>query len=146
MNTMTTLYDQDFSLWLLKQAECIKNGLWRDVDRDHLAEEIEAMSRSEKRELINRLAVLMAHLLKWGCQSKRRSNSWISTMIEQRAQLEQVLEDSPSLRPQIQDALARAYRLAVAMASKETKRPSTQFPEQCPYSLAQLFDENFFGE
>ena len=60
---MTALYEQDFSVWLLKQAEAIRTGVWRDVDLDNLAEEIEAMSRSEKRELITRLAVLMAHLL-----------------------------------------------------------------------------------
>jgi len=46
------------------------------IDVENIAEEIESMGKSEKRELISRLAVLLAHLLKWEFKSERRSNSW----------------------------------------------------------------------
>jgi len=143
--TMTALYEHDFYAWLVKQAEFIRQGRLTELDREHLAEEVEAMSRSEKRELINRLAVLIEHLLKWTLQPERRSSSWTRTIIEQRFRMAQVIEDSPSLRHEFDQKVERAYELAMIMASKETNLPRTRFPAQCPFSIEQLFDENFLG-
>jgi hypothetical protein len=91
------MYEQDFYAWSVQTATLIRQGSWSEIDALNLAEEIESMGRSEKRELINRLAILMMHLLKWQFQSERRSRSWEGTIDEQRQQVHDLLEDSPSL-------------------------------------------------
>lgn len=71
MVTPTGLYDQDFYAWALKNAELIHQGRFVEVDLEHVAEGLEGIGRSERHELINRLAVLLAHLLKWRFQPER---------------------------------------------------------------------------
>jgi len=145
MSTIAALYDQDFYLWLMKNAELLKQGKFLEVDREHMVEELEAMGKSEQRELLNRLAVLLAHLLKWKFQPEKRSNTWIGTIVEQRVQIMQLFEDSPSLKHDFESRLGRAYMLAVAIASKEMNLAKTCFPSECPFSTEQVFDEDFFG-
>ncbi len=63
--TNSTLYDRDFYAWANEQAGLLRAGRLTDVDIAHIAEEIESLGKSEKRELVGRLAVLLLHLLKW---------------------------------------------------------------------------------
>ncbi|MBF0467242.1 MAG: DUF29 domain-containing protein, partial [Nitrospirae bacterium] len=74
-------------------------GRFSEMDVENIAEEIESMGRSEKKELINRLSVLIMHLLKFQYQPQRQqySNSWIETITNQRTEIEFLLEDNPSL-------------------------------------------------
>lgn len=69
-------YDKDFYSWTQEQASLLKSGQLNSLDIPHLTEEIEAMGRSEKRELESRLTVVLLHLLKWRYQEVRRSGSW----------------------------------------------------------------------
>src|SRR5512134_2414110 len=100
MSTPAELYEQDFYAWTQEQASKLRSGELVTLDLEHLAEEIESMGRSERRELINRLAVLLAHMLKWQYQPERRGSgkSWRATIKEQRRQVQRVLKDSPSLQ------------------------------------------------
>jgi len=58
------LYEQDFLLWTQQQVEYLKKGCWGNLDVDHLVEELEALGRSEQKELGSYLQVLLMHLLK----------------------------------------------------------------------------------
>jgi hypothetical protein len=95
------------------------------------------MGRSEKRELINRLAVLLAHLLKWRFQPEHRSRSWQLTVREQRLQVSEILDDNPGLRSALPEAVALAYRKAQLIAMRETELSEETFPAACPWT----FDE-----
>ncbi|HAC63718.1 MAG TPA: DUF29 domain-containing protein, partial [Cyanothece sp. UBA12306] len=64
MITEQSLYEQDFSLWLEDTATKLREGKFSEINIEELVEEIEALGRSEKQELENRLEVLLAHLLK----------------------------------------------------------------------------------
>nr|WP_245817371.1 DUF29 domain-containing protein [Hydrococcus rivularis] len=91
--TAKSLYDRDFLMWLETTAQLLRQKKFEQLDLDNLIEEIESMARSEKRELYNRLTLLLTHLLKWKYQPDKRSNSWISTIREQTkffARLEQL--------------------------------------------------------
>ena len=74
-----SLYERDFYAWANEQAALLRAGKLDSADIENIAEEIESMGRSEKRELINRLAVLLLHLLKWRFQPGLRGNSWRAT-------------------------------------------------------------------
>ncbi|MEY2914242.1 MAG: hypothetical protein RLZZ184_3551 [Cyanobacteriota bacterium] len=88
-----TLYEQDFYLWTKAIVQHLKENRFNDIDIPNLIEEIESMGKSEKRELKSRLIVLLIHLIKWQYQPEKRSESWRSTITEQRICIEALLED-----------------------------------------------------
>jgi DNA anti-recombination protein RmuC len=104
------------------------------------------MGKSDKRELKNRLEVLIMHLLKWQYQAEQRSTSWKSTIKEQRRKLNRLLKDVPSLKNNSQDAVSEIYEDAVEWASEETGLSEDIFSAQCPYTQDQLLDENFYPD
>src|SRR4051794_23238748 len=63
-----SLYDRDFYAWAQHQAALLRAGRAADIDSEHLAEEIESLGARERRELRNRVARLVQHLLKWRYQ------------------------------------------------------------------------------
>lgn len=141
-----SLYEQDFYAWANEQAALLRAGKFDVADIENIAEEIESMGRSEKRELVHRLAVLLTHLLKWHQQPNFRSVSWRLTVKEQRLRLEQHLSENPSLKSQIDLATRNAYRLARVEAARETGFLEDSFPRQCPFSFDQAIDENFWPD
>lgn len=141
---MQNLYDQDFYSWLIKNSQLIKEKRFSEIDAENIVEELESMSKSERRELMSRLAVLLAHLLKWSYQPEQRSNSWKYTIEEQRRAVEEVLEDSPSLKYQLDQKFNDAYSKAVLIAARETGFAKGKFPKDCPFTWEQAIDENFW--
>lgn len=139
-------YDNDFYGWTIEQAALLKSGQWQQIDIDNLIEEVESMGRSEKRALESRLVVLLAHLLKWQYQSIRRGKSWHLTIKGQRANCRDVLADNPSLKNKLNDIFINAYEKAKIEAAKETDLEESTFPTDCPYTLAQIFDNNFYPD
>jgi hypothetical protein len=141
-----SLYEQDFYAWANEQAALLRAGKLDSADIENIAEEIESMGRSEKRELVNRLAVLLLHLLKWRFQPALRGNSWRSSIEEQRLRLEEHLKDNPSLKAQIGSAILTAYRLARLEAERETGLVRTTFPQDCPFTFDQAMTEDFLPD
>lgn len=137
-------YEKDFYAWTVHNAELIRHGKLSEVDLENVAEEIESMGRSDKRELINRLAVLIMHLLKWQFQPKGHSSSWMTTIKNQRMDITDLLDESPSLKHELDLKLSKAYEKAVINASDETKLSEKTFPKTCPFTLGQCLDSNFF--
>ena len=137
-------YETDFYGWAIEQADLLRKRRLNEADLDNIAEEIESMGRGEKRELVNRLAVLLAHLLKWQFQPGLRSTSWRLTVVEQRDRLAEHLKDNSSLKPMLPDTIKTAYRYARLAAQRETGLPSNVFPAACPYSFDQVSDEQFW--
>lgn len=103
------------------------------------------MGASERRELINRLAVLLAHLLKWHYQPSFRGRSWQLTIKEQRRQLQRLLKDNPSLQARLSEFIADAYGDSILLAAKETGFDESTFPAQCPYTQNELLNAEFYS-
>ena len=134
---MSELYDRDFYAWANEQAALLRAGRLSAADIAHIAEEIESMGRSEKRELTSRLAMLLAHLLKWRFQPGRRGRSRQATIREQRSEVADLLADNPSLGARLDELLPNAYGKAVQIAIRETDLPEETFPAICPWSFEQ---------
>ena len=140
------LYDQDFFAWANEQAVLLRARRLSEADIDHIAEEIESMGKAEKRELVSRLQVLLMHLLKWQYQPDRRGVRWEVTIGNQRDALVDHLTDNPSLKARFPEAVARAYRAARGEARVETGLPEAIFPPACPWTLAQITNEDFWPD
>lgn len=143
---MTTLYETDFHAWAYRQADLLRAGRLDEIDIANMIEEIESMGRSEQRELVNRLVILLLHLLKWRVQPALRGNSWRLSIKEQRLRLAGHLEDNPSLKSKLDQAIERAYHLARLEAERETGLPESTFDSCCPFSFAQMMDEGFWPD
>jgi hypothetical protein len=145
---MGTSYDEDVIAWANEQAALLRAGKLSAIDIEHIAEEIEDVGKSEQRELANRMAVLLSHLLKWEFQSERRGASWEATIHTQRNSIERRIRKTPSLKASLNDPdwWADAWDDAVEAASKETGLSYTTFPETCPWSMEQTLDPTFFPD
>jgi hypothetical protein len=138
------LYEQDFCAWTEEQARLLRGGRLADIDAEHIAEEIETLGASERRELESRLKVLLLHLLKWRYQPDRRSSGWTGTIDEQRDQIETLLRQSPSMRRLVDEYVAYAYTKARRSALHETGLAADVFPVQCPFSESEILDPEFW--
>ncbi len=136
-----TLYDQDLLAWTEQQAAQLRAGRFDQLDVGHLIEELEATAGKLRRELKNRLRILLAHLLKWQDQPRRRSRSWAATIAEQRDQISDLLEESPRLRREIEPVARAAWPQACKRAAIETGLPRATFPGDLPYDLGHIMGE-----
>ncbi|MBY6240332.1 DUF29 domain-containing protein [Methylosinus sp. Sm6] len=110
------LYDDDFYAWANEQATLLREGKLAQADIEHIAQEIESMGKTEKRELASRLKILILHLLKWRFQPLKRTASWSVSITVQRHELIDHLDDNPSLKPLIDGVARKAYGDAVLRA------------------------------
>jgi len=132
---MSTSYEADVVAWANEQAEFLRAGRFDLLDREHLAEQIEDVGKCEQRELANRMAVLLAHLLKWQYQPGRRRSSWESTVALQRKEISCVLNEAPSLASRLRDPLWIDRFWSNAVAEVITETGLNCFPEACPWSI-----------
>jgi Domain of unknown function DUF29 len=139
---MSDTYRTDFYAWAMEQAALLRAGCFAAADIANIAEEIESMGRGEKPELVNRLTILLFHLLKWQFQPGFRSPS--SSIREQRIRLRRHLSDNPSLKAKLDESYTEAYELAVIGAARETGLPESDFPKTAPYPFEQAADDGFW--
>ena len=140
VNTKTDkLYDRDFSQWAEMTAQLLEEKRFDDIDVENLVEEVRALSRSDKREIRSRLIKLLSHLLKYNYQPQKRTDSWLSTISEQRRQILLIFEDSPSLRNYYDEFFNACYEKARIEAAQETKLAINTFPLVCPFSQHNIF-------
>ncbi len=139
-------YDHDIVAWAEHQAHLLREGRLTEIDRENIAEEIEDVSKREQRELASRMAVLLAHLLKWRFQPERRGHSWLTTIRTQRNRIERRLSKTPSLRRCLQDPdwWADAWDDALDTATRETGLAT--LPTTCPWAPEQLLDQGWLPE
>ncbi len=146
MGTSTATYDNDLYTWSLEQAALLRQRKFDQIDLEHIIEEIEDMSKSEKRALVSFLENLLMHLLKWYYQPSKRSRSWELTIIEQRRRLVEHLEENPGLKGKLTESIEKAYFYARSGAEKETGLSASTFPEECPWEYATFTDTEFWPE
>jgi hypothetical protein len=144
MHADADLYHKDFYAWIAGQADLLRQGRLQDIDPELLAEELEAMGRRERNELVSRLIILIAHLLKWQYQPEHRSSSWRGSIVEQRVQVNREIRLSPSLKAFLGEAINEAYPDARHIACNETGITASAFPEQCPYQGNEMLDESYW--
>jgi hypothetical protein len=142
---MSIGYETDVVAWANEQARLIRAGRFDLLDREHIAEEIEDVGKSEQRELANRMAILLAHLLKWQFQIERRGSSWQNTIKTQRKSISVRLAKTPSLKPDLNegDWWSEVWVDALQIATSETGLLYESFPEICPWTTSEILDENW---
>lgn len=139
--------EEDFHAWALNAAQKARTGTLTIEELEQVAEELEDMAGSARREIKNRLTILLGHLLKWQYQPDRKGRSWESTITEQRIAIQGVLKDNPSLRPRLPELGEEGYRRGIQLAVRETTINKNTFPtsfEQTGWTWEQVLNEEYF--
>jgi hypothetical protein len=131
---LADLYESDETAWLEITAEQVAKRQFEQLDAGNLAEYLSDMAKRDRREVVSRLRVLLAHLLKWDHQADKRTPSWKLTIANQRRDLADLVT-SAVLREHAVGSLEKAYVHAVEIAAIETGLSEDSFPKNCPYSL-----------
>ncbi|ARI81842.1 Similar to tr/P73698/P73698 [Microcystis aeruginosa PCC 9432] len=138
----STAYETDYNQWLKETVKHLQERNFEQVDWDNLIEEIESMGKSDRRALMSLLTRLIEHLLKlayWQEEKKRSGNHWAAAIVNFRAQIQQRLEDSPSLRPELAAMYDKVYPVAIKSVSQLFSLNS-----DAHISLEQTLDDNWF--
>ena len=145
-------YDDDFFAWTQYQAEVLRTLRTRDnrFDREHLAEEIEDLGKSERNAARSQVRGILVHFLKLAHSPARDPGfDWMGSIIEARTALEDQL--SPSLRRDIEETMPRLYAAARKQAALEVQKYGEHevargLPAECPYSIDQILAEDWYPE
>jgi hypothetical protein len=144
VTSSTQTYDQDFALWVEENIALLKAKNYDAVDWENLIEEVEGLTRSDKRELENRLITLFEHALKRRYVSLPDCyRGWDVTLKRTQKQLRRVLKDSPSLRNYFVSIIEECYRDALINMRDEYDEI---FPDRLPFNedIDQLLTEEFW--
>lgn len=119
-----TLYDVDFYAWTQAQAaalrEVARQRLNAPLDWENLAEEVDDLGRSVRRELRSRIAAVIEHLLKLEHSPALAPRyGWMGSITRQREEIERLLGDSPSLRREIEAMIAKEAASAARAAYRD---------------------------
>lgn len=146
-------YDTDLALWAESQARALRHaghaGTNLPIDWQNVAEEIEALGKSQARELASRLRTILVHLIKLQASpATEPRGGWRETIAEQRSEIERVIEDSPSLRQAVDRLITReigpARRQVAAALTDHGETPQIDL-DHFGYSEAEVLGDWFPG-
>jgi uncharacterized protein DUF29 len=145
-------YDEDFYAWTQYQAEVLRSMPCDDnrFDRDHVAEEMEDLGKSERNAVRSEVRRIIEHLLKLHHSPAVDPRAdWMRSIVGARGELEERI--SPTLRRDLETSLPRLYRNARKQADLGLRRYSegvaaSALPDECPYSLDQILEDDWYPE
>jgi hypothetical protein len=140
------LYERDFCLWVEEQVRLLKERRLEQLDLVNLIDEIQDLSIHEKKAVKSNLIVVLKHLLKYQYQPRRRSRSWLSSILEHRRRLRDDLATSPSLRPYAREQFEESYQDGRRQALIETGLAEDAVPRAPVYTLEQSLDPDFLPD
>ena len=135
---LKSLYESEHLQWLEETIRQLKSRQVDRLDYDHLIEELEALSKSEKRRVRSLLEQIIRHLLMykyWQSEREYNKNHWESEIVSFRNQINEELPNH------LEDKLSSIYGHALDYVLAKTKL--TNLPEFCPYSLKQILDKSW---
>lgn len=119
-----TLYDEDFVAWSKQQAQALRSAAGEStnqwLDWENLAEEIEDLGRSVRHQLRSQLTRIQRHLIKLGhSPAKYPRRGWRESIREARLEIETLLNENPSLKPEIDRLAAEQLPPAIKLATAD---------------------------
>lgn len=141
-----SLYETDYNLWVLDMVEKLKKQEFSGLDLANLIEEVEDLSRRDKKKLKSLLRLLFEHLLKltyWQSEIARNEGHWRGEIRNFRKQIKDELQDSPSLKNYVNEVLNECYQDSREIVGDKTKLPLSSFPEHPIANLEQILDEDW---
>ena len=146
--TSKSLYETDYLLWLETTLEHVRHRQVEQLDWDNLAEEIEGLSIELRHKVDSYLKQLLIHLLLyqyWTSEREFCGEGWRDELDNFRDELDTLFE-SKTLYNFFLTRIDLIYPKARKRVIKKTGLPAKVFPEQCPFSISELLDSDFYPE
>jgi len=143
---MRDLYELDYLAWYEKTLEQLKNNHSNELDLESLSEVLENLVRDTKRSGESYLRQIIIHLLLieyWESEKINRCH-WAAEIVNFRSELE--TDMTTNLKKHLDLVKENIYQKALKYVIKKTELNKTLFPIQCPYSLEQLLDDDWFPQ
>ena len=141
------LYEHDYYAWIREQVRALREHRIEHIDFENVAEEIEDLGKSEKRSVESHLETLLVNSLKLsyarGLSRDRNARLWENTIELARFRIRRLLDESPSLRPMLEELFNNAYEGARISARRALGFPTEPLPETPPWTPEQVLDDNF---
>ena len=141
-----SLYDTDYNLWVLETVVKLEKRDFNSIDWENLIEEVEALSRRDKKKLKSLLIKLFEHLLKlryWSSEYLRNKGHWEGEIRNFRQLIQLELADSPSLKPYLADELSDCYEKGRRLAADRSQLPLSVFPSAPIADLERVLNEDW---
>jgi len=142
-------YDTDLVLWAEEQSRALRDaansGVNLPIDWHNVAEEIEALGKSQARELASRISVILEHLIKLQASpASGPRHGWRESVQRQRNEIERLLADSPSLRRTVasvvESEIGKARNLAAISLEGFQENPNVRLAD-LNYSAEQVLGD-----
>ncbi len=141
---LKTLYETDDAEWLQETVKLIKNHQFEQLDIENLIEELEDLGREKKNAVVSLLEQIIRHLLLlqyWTGEADYNRVHWEEKIYSFRVQLRRKI--TTNLRNYLDSEFDSIYQDALGFVKIKTQN-SVNFPPECPYTLEQLLDINWF--
>jgi predicted unusual protein kinase regulating ubiquinone biosynthesis (AarF/ABC1/UbiB family) len=143
ISELSSLYETDNEQWLEQTLKLLKEKELESLDLEHLIEELESVGRRDRLTVESFLEQIIRHLLLlqyWQAAYEYNANHWQAEIISFRTQLNEYL--TQNLRNHLEENQSKVYQKALKYVSKKTGM-MVSFPEDCPYTLEQLLDQDW---
>ncbi|CAD5920198.1 hypothetical protein PCC7805_00615 [Planktothrix agardhii] len=141
---LKTLYETDDVEWLQETVKLIKNHQFEQLDLENLIEELEDLGREKKNAVVSLLEQIIRHLLLlqyWTGEVEYNRVHPEEEIYSFRVQLRRKI--TTNLRNYLDSEFESIYQDALGFVKIKTQN-SVNFPPECPYTLEQLLDINWF--
>jgi len=139
------LYEIDDAQWLEETVKLIRNNQFGDLDIDNLIEELEELGTERKNAVVSLLEQIIRHLLLlqyWTSEAEYNSVHWKEEIYTFRVQLRRKI--TTNLRNYLESELDSIYKDALGFVKIKTQN-LVNFPLECPYTLEQLLNIEWFS-
>ena len=147
---MSTPYETDYTAWAERTAALLRQRCFAEIDLDALIEEVDGLARSDPKAIRSQLRRLLLHLLKWQYSSnldrEQAGRGWVESIANARNEIEDTIEDSPSLRTYPIEVLDAAYQKSRKQAVIALALELDVFPETCPWPIEKILAEGWLPE
>jgi len=121
---LSELYDRDFLRWTEEQAAALRGAKDSNLalDWENLAEEIESLGKSQRATLRSQLRRILRHLFKLEASPALEPRSgWEESIRDARVEIEDILQDSPSLRREVARLVLEQAPTAAKLAAADLR-------------------------
>jgi len=145
-------YEDDFYAWTQYQAGVLRSMPVSDnrFDREHVAEEIEDLGKSERDAVRSQIRRIIEHLLKLAYSPAEQPRlEWMETIDDAREVLSDKL--TGTLRHDLETSLDALYLQAQRRAARGLRRhgepdAADALPQACPYSFDEICREDWYPD
>ncbi len=138
------LYEIDDYLWIQETVKLLKEKRFDELDLENLIEELDDLGSEKRHKVESLLEQIIRHLLLlnyWSDEYESNYRHWQAEVVSFRTQINRRM--TTNFQNYLEENLSKIY--AQARKYVQAKSGLDTFPQECPYTLQQLLDEDWFG-